>query len=175
MITSQYCVQMARYNAWQNGQLAGAFAGLDAAAFRQDRAGFFGSIQGTANHLLWGDMIWMARFEGIPPPQGGIAGSVAMTQGLAQWQALRVSLDARIIEWSAALCMVDLAAPLRWISGAVEASVERPLGLCIVHMFNHQIHHRGQIHTMLTQAGVTAPVSDLVFMPEVGPDLGAGL
>ncbi|KMK67546.1 hypothetical protein IMCC21224_112417 [Puniceibacterium sp. IMCC21224] len=168
MIGPEYCDAMARYNAWQNWQMADAFAGLDVAEFEADRQGFFGSIQATANHLLWADLMWMSRFEDGDAPTDGIGGSVRMTQNLAEWRSERLRLDARILGWSGRVGTGELAGPLTWVSGLVGREVTRDFAPCVVHMFNHQTHHRGQIHAMLTQAGAVAPVTDFAFMPDTG-------
>jgi len=168
-ITSDYCLTLARYNAWQNKQLRAAFETVDRAALTQDRGAFFGSILATANHLLWGDQVWLGRFTGRPGPGGGIADSTALCATREDWDIARFQTDGDILFWAEAVRAVDLAGPLRWYSGAVGREVERPMATCVVHMFNHQTHHRGQIHAMLTAAGAKAPVSDLVFMPEEGP------
>lgn len=169
MITPHYCLTMARYNAWQNGQLKTAFASLDSAALKQDRKAFFGSILATASHLLWGDRIWLSRFAGTDAPPGGIKESPGMVLTRGDWEAERFRTDAAILLWAERLRAVELAGDLTWHSGAIGRDVSRPMALCVTHMFNHQTHHRGQIHAMLTAAGATAPVSDLAFMPEEGP------
>ena len=71
MISPAWCVLMARYNIWQNRSIYGAADGLDEAAREADRGAFFGSIRGTLSHLLWGDLAWMSRFEGVAPPEPG--------------------------------------------------------------------------------------------------------
>jgi uncharacterized damage-inducible protein DinB len=78
-------------------------------------------------------------------------------------------MDGRILLWAEKMQALDLLGDLRWFSGVMGREVTRPKGALIMHMFNHQTHHRGQIHAMLTAAGVRAPVSDLFFMPEEGP------
>ncbi|SMX48516.1 DinB family protein [Maliponia aquimaris] len=168
-LTPDYCVMMARYNAWQNRQLKASFATLDAAALNADRGAFFGSILGTANHLLWGDRMWMARFAGTPAPTAGIPDSPGLTASRADWEVERFRTDGDILLWAERVRAVDLAGDLRWHSGALGREVSKPMAVCVVHMFNHQTHHRGQIHAMLTAAGAKAPVSDLAFMPEHGP------
>ncbi len=160
---------MARYNAWQNRQVKAAFATLDDAALRAERGAFFGSLLGTANHLLWGDLVWISRFDGGDPPAGGIADSVHLTAGRAEWELARFRADSRILLWADEVQALDLTGRLRWVSAALGREVEKPLALCVAHMFNHQSHHRGQLHAMLTAAGATAPVSDLFLMPEDGP------
>lgn len=169
MITPEYVVTMARYNAWQNKQLKAAFHALDTTALELDRGGFFGSILRTASHLLWGDAIWMARFEDAPRPEGGIGDSPTLVQTREDWAIQRFHMDARILSWAEGLVAVDLIGDLSWYSGSAKANVTRSLALCVAHMFNHQTHHRGQIHAMLTAAGEEAPVSDLFLMPSEGP------
>jgi uncharacterized damage-inducible protein DinB len=55
---------------------------------------------------------------------------------------------------------------LRWHSPLAGGEVDKPLGELVVHMFNHQTHHRGQIHARLSAAGLVAPVTDLFLMPD---------
>lgn len=57
MITRQYCVTMARYTAWQNRQSRAIVQAMPEAVIRAERGAFFGSILGTLNHVLWGDML----------------------------------------------------------------------------------------------------------------------
>lgn len=169
MITPAYALTMARYNAWQNRQMAAAMDRLDEAALRQDRGAFFGGIMATANHILWADRMWMARLQGQPPPEGGIEASTAITPTRAVWSAERFRMDGRILLWAEAVTALDLTGDLTWHSMVAGRQVTRPKAELITHMFNHQTHHRGQIHAMLTAAGVSAPVSDLFFMPQEGP------
>lgn len=169
MLTPAYCVTMARYNAWQNRQLKRAFRALDSAALTQDRGAFFGSILATASHLLWADRLWLSRFAGTKAPEGGIAQSTALAGTLPDWEVLRFQTDGALLLWAERVHAVDLAGDMTWWSGAIGAEMRRPVGQCVAHMFNHQTHHRGQIHAMLTAAGSTAPVSDLPFLPDDGP------
>lgn len=169
MLSPEYVLSMARYNAWQNRQMKETLETLPEEDLRAERGAFFGSIFATVNHLLWGDRIWMSRFAGWPAPEGGIAGSVEMMPTLSTWGAERFRVDSRMILWAEDLHAVSLTGALRWYSGATGREQVKPLGLCIAHMFNHQAHHRGQIHAMLTASGGTGWVSDLAFMPEEGP------
>ena len=169
MIDAGYCLVMARYNAWQNKQLKQAMAGLDAGQLTEDRGAFFGSILATANHLLWGDLLWMSRFDGGAAPEGDIPTGTALCASFAEWDLARFRADSRILSWAEGLHAVDLTGELSWFSSALGREVSRPRSLCITHMFNHQTHHRGQIHAMLTATGAKAPVSDLAFMPDTGP------
>ncbi|ROU04293.1 DinB family protein [Histidinibacterium lentulum] len=165
MITPEYCRTMARYNAWQNEGLKRALMSLPREELERDRGAFFGSIWKTANHLLWADLIWMSRFDGGEAPAGGIGGSVALARNAADWEALRFRTDGRIRVWADGLKSLDLVGDLTWMSGAAGREVSRPVALCVAHMFNHQAHHRGQLHAMLTAAGVKMPDTDLFLMP----------
>ncbi|MBJ6370745.1 DinB family protein [Sedimentitalea arenosa] len=166
MIDRAYCVLMARYNAWQNRQLFELLKPLHLAELTRDRGAFFGSILGTLNHLLWGDLLWMVRLDGGERPAGGIGDSTTLHPTLGAWDAARFRADGRIMAWADRLNAVDLTGDLSWYSGALGRHVTKPIAQCIVHMFNHQTHHRGQVHAMMTAAGLKGAVSDLVFMSE---------
>lgn len=166
MITPDYCRTMARYNAWQNDGLRRVLTELPGEELDRDRGAFFGSIRATANHLLWADLMWMSRLDGGPKPEGGIRDSVKLCPIVGDWEAKRYRTDGRIREWARALNAVDLVGDLTWYSGAASREVSRPVALCVVHMFNHQTHHRGQLHAMLTASGVDMPDTDLFMMPD---------
>ncbi|MGR3436463.1 MAG: DinB family protein [Shimia sp.] len=166
MIGPDYCRAMARYNGWQNAGLARAFEGLSHEALVAGRGAFFGSILATASHLLWGDRIWLSRFGACTAPPGGIAGSTDLFATRMAWAEGRAETDAALVAWAAALAPGDLDGDLTWFSGAVGAEVTKPRALCAMHMFNHQTHHRGQIHAMLTAAGAEPTDSDLFIMPD---------
>jgi uncharacterized damage-inducible protein DinB len=169
MISPDYCVTISRYNAWQNKQMKAALEALSPQALTQERGAFFGSILKTVNHLLWGDQMWMSRFDNGAKPQGGVGESVALTPTLAVWSSDRFRTDGRILRWAEQVRSVDLVGELRWYSGIKQADVTMPMGLCVAHMFNHQTHHRGQVHAMLTAAGGQGWITDLFLMPQDGP------
>lgn len=166
MIRPEYCGMMARYNAWQNQQLMDVMSGLSDAEVTRDHKAFFGSILGTVNHVMWGDLAWMSRLDGGPAPEGGLGDTTELTASVAAWTVERVRVDGRIKAWADQLKDADLRGDLSWYSGTFDRDVVKPVAMCAVHMFNHQTHHRGQVHAMLTASGARGPVSDLVFMPE---------
>ena len=167
MIDAPYVRLMARYNAWQNNQLEGILKEMPADELTLDRGAFFGSILGTLNHLLWGDMLWLNRFAPhTPAPSTDMAGSTILFPTLPSWSAERFRCDGRISAWANALKTVDLQGDLTMFSRVLDREVTKNMGQCVVHFFNHQTHHRGQVHAMLTAAGAYAPVSDLFFMPK---------
>ena len=166
MITPDFARTMARYNRWQNASLYTAAGTLDEVARRQDRGAFFGSIHRTHSHVLWGDSVWMSRFRGWDRPETGIPGS---PDWVGNWETLvsrRRQADLRILEWSEGLAAADLEGHLSWYSGVLSRDVTRPMALCVVHFFNHQTHHRGQIHAMLTAADARPADTDLFALPE---------
>ncbi len=165
MIEAGYVRTMARYNAWQNRQLTEALTEVPEDVLREDRGAFFGSIMATLNHILWGDTIWMSRFDpSVAAPTN--RDHLNFTPTFAVWSAERFRMDGAIRMWADTLRTLDLKGPLTWYSGMAKREMHAPLELCVAHLFNHQTHHRGQVHAMMTAAGLEAPVSDLIFLPE---------
>ena len=166
MITPAYAKEMARYNAWQNRQLSNVVQTLDEASLTQDRGAFFGSILGTLNHLLWCDQLWLSRFDpAAAKPEGK---DTELCPSGDAWVLARGQCDLAISHWAAGLDQSMLDRDLTWHSGILQRDVSKPMAGCVVHFFNHQTHHRGQVHAMLTNAGCDAPVTDFIFMPEEG-------
>lgn len=168
MIDASYVAMMARYNRWQNGSLYAAADGLGDAGRREDRGAFFKSIHGTLNHLLWGDSMWMSRFwpERVQKPDVAIGASSELVDEWADLRRQREAMDALIVAWAGVVEDDWLAGDLTWFSAAIGQEVTRPAGLCVTHFFNHQTHHRGQVHAMLTAAGAKPADTDLFLMPD---------
>lgn len=164
MISATHARTMARYNAWQNRSLYAAAATLTDGARRLDRGGFWGSIHGTLNHLLWGDRMWMSRFAGWPRPEVPISQSHTLVAAFEVLAEARVAADATIEAWARDLADDTLNGELRWFSGAVNREMSGPRWLLVAHMFNHQTHHRGQVHHMLTAAGARPEATDLMLL-----------
>lgn len=168
MIDTGYVRTMARYNAWQNESLLTAAATLDDAARRQDRGAFFKSIHGTLCHLLWADRMWLSRFAGTPKPTLRIHESGDLVADWEDFAAQRSEWDGRIADWARSLSADWLAGDLVWFSGATQREMRKPRALLVAHLFNHQTHHRGQVHAMLTAAGARPDDTDLMLLePEV--------
>jgi uncharacterized damage-inducible protein DinB len=164
-LSPDYLVMMAAYNAWQNENILTAAESLTQSAREQDRGAFFGSIFGTLNHLMWGDLLWMSRFDGGTPPDVGIPKSMSISSNWKDLKAARVELDARIIRWAHNVDPTSISGTYNWFSASAKMEVERPMTLVVAHFFNHQTHHRGQLHAMLTAAGAKPTDTDLFFMP----------
>lgn len=165
MIDTDYIGLMARYASWRNRAQFAATETLSEDERRRDRSAFFRSIHGTLNHLLWGDRMWMSRFDGLEAPVLPMAESPSLH---CAWPALcadRSALDAAIERWSYRLTPELLAGDLSWMSAAVGRQVTRPFQELSMHFFNHQTHHRGQAHAMPTAAGARPGDTDLFLMP----------
>lgn len=166
MIEAGYVRTMARYNAWQNRQLTVGLKDTSDKELRADRGAFFGSIMATLNHILWADTMWMSRFSATFTAPGRDAVHTEFMPTFPVWSAERFRLDGAIRMWSDTLDTIDLKGDVTWYSGVLQREMKTPLEECIIGIFNHQTHHRGQVHAMMTAAGLTAPVTDLIFMPE---------
>ena len=160
---------MARYNRWAIERLYEAVAGLPDADYRADRGAFFGSLQGTLNHLLVADRIWMRRFSGDGPTYTRL--NEILHDDLAELREARRAEDARIVAHVDGLGPSDLSGTIAF------RTIVRPDGItqlrsdALAHFFNHQTHHRGQAHALVTAiAGRDAmPSLDLiVYQRELG-------
>ncbi|MEZ5891999.1 MAG: DinB family protein [Parvularculaceae bacterium] len=167
MISPKHAQLMAAYNHWQNGSIYGAASGLSDAERRKDRGAFFKSIEGTLSHLLWADRLWLSRFAGSPPPQGVIKDSPAAFDDWDIMRAEREKTDAQFIAWTGAMSEADLEGDLVWRPAGLDMTMSMPRWILITHIFNHQTHHRGQAHAMLTAAGAKPADTDIPFLPDV--------
>ncbi|MFK7835854.1 MAG: DinB family protein [Sulfitobacter sp.] len=167
MIDTAHVLMMARYNAWQNKQIMDVVKVMDEDDLRADKGAFFGSILATLNHILWGDTIWMSRWcDDIAAPARDFDDWCDFTKTPGNWDAERFAMDGRMRIWAQTLSNLDLTGDLIWTSMMTGEVLRQSKAMCITHMFNHQTHHRGQVHAMLTACGQAAPTTDLVFMPE---------
>ncbi|MCO8144889.1 DinB family protein [Rhodovulum tesquicola] len=167
LVTADWCRMMARYNRWQNRAVFEAAGALPLEAREADRGAFWRSIRGTLSHLLWADHAWMARLDGWDAPDLSRADSSDFVPDWVDLRSKRQITDARISRWTQALTDGALADDLTWYSAVSERMVTLPRALCVAHMFNHQTHHRGQIHAMLTAAGADPGPTDLLLLPDL--------
>jgi uncharacterized damage-inducible protein DinB len=165
---------LAQYNRWFNQRLYAACSQLPDEERRRDRGAFFGSIDGTLNHLMWGDRLWLQRFaaqgvdfKSLPPdvlalPPGAVHG----TMMYADWDELRMQrdrLDAAIEGWCAEMPEDFPLRTMRY-SNSKGVAREHPAWKALTHFFNHQTHHRGQVTALLFQAGIDPGVTDLIAL-----------
>jgi uncharacterized damage-inducible protein DinB len=133
---------------------------------REPHGAFWGSIHGTLTHILWGE--WMSRFDSWPKPITPIKQSAGMIEDFSVLRTERDKADAAISRWANKVDDAWLAEDLTWFSGAANREVTAKKGLLVTHFFNHQTHHRGQAHAMLTAAGQETGDTDLfLVVPEI--------
>jgi uncharacterized damage-inducible protein DinB len=164
MITPDYVRTMAAYNAEMNRRLYRAAARLSEDERRLPRGAFWGSIHGTLTHILWGDRQWMSRFDDWPKPTTPIKESASMINDFADLARERDEADANITLWASKIDDAWLAEDLVWFSGAANREIRASKELLVAHFFNHQTHHRGQAHAMLTAAGQETGDTDLFLL-----------
>ena len=168
MITAAYVRTMAAYNAEMNRRLYGAAAQLSEAERRASHGAFWGSIHGTLTHILWGDRQWMSRFDNWEKPTTPIKQSAQMIDDFTELAAARATADADITRWAHQVDDAWLGEDLVWFSGAANREIRAPKRLLVTHFFNHQTHHRGQAHALLTAAGRETGDTDLfLLIPEI--------
>ena len=158
---------MAAYNAEMNERLYGAAARLDDSVRRADRGAFWHSIHETLCHLVWGDQIWMSRFDEWEKPALSSKGGSDMIHGFDDLRSARKLADGKILDWASRVDDAWLAQDLTWFSGAAGREITMARGILVVHFFNHQTHHRGQAHALVTAAGEKTGDTDLFLMPSV--------
>ena len=157
---------MACNNAWANHRLLGACERLRPGELEAPRTGFFPSLQHTLNHLLYVDWYYVDALE------GGSLGPAAWADELpcptiADLRREQAAVDRRLIAVCAALTPETLGREVRLI---------RPHGLqreradrVLLHLFQHQVHHRGQAHAMLSSTSVAPPQLDEFFLADEAP------
>lgn len=149
---------LAAYNRLANERLYDACTILSDAERKRDRKGFFRSIHGTLNHIMVGDRIWLGRLsEG---ESQSIALDTILYEDFDELRVARAADDARIETFAATLSDNFLARSIAYTSSNGRR-FDDPAPLLVAHMLNHQTHHRGQVHDMLSQAGVATPVLDM--------------
>ena len=151
---------LAAYNRWANTRLYDACAGLSDAARKLDRRAFFGSIHNTLNHILVGDRAWLDRVEEVD--SGAVALDTVLFDDFASLRDARTVEDKRVDRVLARMDEARMAGDLvyRNVAGT---QFRTPMRLVFTHLFNHQTHHRGQVHDMLSQAGASPPELDLIY------------
>jgi uncharacterized damage-inducible protein DinB len=167
LVAPAYVRTMAAYNAGMNQRIYDASARLSDAARREQRGAFWGSIHGTLNHLLWADQLWMSRFDGWDKPATVQKDSADLIAEFAILRQAREVADAKISEWAARVDDAWLRQDQTWFSGGLGRDVSQPRSFLMVHFFNHQTHHRGQAHAMITAAGEKTGDTDLFMLPNV--------
>ncbi|MEW9837178.1 DinB family protein [Mesorhizobium marinum] len=157
----KHYMMFAAYNAWANQRIYDAAAGLTRAEFQRDTGAFFKSMRGTLNHLLVADRIWLKRFTGEGDAPAAL--DTILYIDLPKLRAAREAEDWRIVDWVGGLSEKALAGRFTYMTVTDMRTVSQRLAPALSHLFNHQTHHRGQAHTILTVLGKEAPTLDLIY------------
>ena len=150
LVTPAYVRTMAAYNAEMNRRLYDAAARIPDAKRREPRGAFWGSLHGTLCHLLWGDQAWMSRFDNWAKPTVIQKQSATLVESFDELRRLRVEADAKISDWAGRVTEEWLGQDLAWFSPSANMELRKPRGFLVTHFFNHQTHHRGQAHAIIT-------------------------
>ncbi|MDX5594749.1 DinB family protein [Pseudovibrio sp. SPO723] len=164
---------MARYNRWMNEKIYTAANTLTAEEIEKDRGAYFKSILGTLNHVYVADIIWLQRFSEHPAHFSALAplAKRAKPSSLDMvlydrlpdlWEA-RVQMDSTITKFTSEITQFDLNQTLTYKNMA-GIPMTKPFSDLLQHFFNHQTHHRGQVSTLLLQAGKDIGVTDLLAL-----------
>ncbi len=161
---AHHFVTEAHNNAWANHRLLRACCELTDLEFAAQRVSFFPSIKATLNHNLTVDWFYLEMLErsraGLPPhenPGRFFEPEEPFEQCAPLKEAQRAS-DQRLIDYCKGLGDGDMdgVVLLPRKSGLQRDSIRRILA----HLFEHQIHHRGQAHAMLAGTRVKPPQLD---------------
>ena len=149
---------LAGYNRIANERIYEQCSQLEPEEYLLARSGSFGSVHGLLNHVLLGDRIWMSRFAGAgntTPPLNSV-----LHERFADLRSARREEDARIVAFFETANSDFLQRQIPYINNQGKSYVESA-SVAVLHFFNHQTHHRGQIHVMLSQTPVKPPSLDL--------------
>jgi uncharacterized damage-inducible protein DinB len=150
-----------RYNGWANVRLYEAAAVLGIEQYREDRGAFFKSVHGTLNHLLVTDRVWMKRFTGEGDAPDRL--DAILHESFEDLRVARQVEDARILSYVDGLNDQRIAGTIKYRRVSSPEAFEQQLAPALAHWFNHQTHHRGQVHALLTGLTGSAPELDLLF------------
>ncbi|TQV83258.1 DinB family protein [Denitrobaculum tricleocarpae] len=164
MIEPEVFQRYAKYNAWMNGKLYDVCSTLDDDLRKRDQGAFFKSIHSTLNHILFGDRAWMGRFTGRDYEIKPIG--VDLYEDFEVLRAARTEMDQDILDWTSGLGRPWLERSLTWTSGSDGKTRSQVTWQLVLHMFNHQTHHRGQLTTLFSQQGLDIGPTDMPWMPD---------
>ena len=153
-------LKMALNNAWANATLYGVMNGLARDAFTAPRPGFFPSLSRTMNHIYEVDRYYLDVLE-----QGGIGRAVydrTDVQEPSELAALQAAADAQFAAYCEAIMPDTLVAPRR--TERNDGECEETVAALVLHLVQHQIHHRGQAHVQLQDAGASPPQLDDFYL-----------
>jgi len=157
----QHFQMFAAYNRWANQRIYEVAAGLSPEEFTRDTGAFFKSVMGTLNHLLATDRIWMKRFTGEGDAPAKL--DAILHTDFDSLRKARIAEDDRMVGWINGLSEQQFEGRFTYLTVSDMRTISQRLAPALAHAFNHQTHHRGQLHAILTTLGRPSVVLDLVF------------
>ena len=157
----EHFAMFAAYNRWANALIYDAAEAMNADDYRRDAGLFFGSVHATLNHILVADTIWMARFRGHPNPPLKL--DDILHDDLAALRDARRAGDDEIVGWIDKQTDESLTVEFTYTPVTDPNPVTQRLAPALAHFFNHQTHHRGQVHGVVTRFTDLAPAMDLIY------------
>ena len=158
---------MARFNAWANARLYDAVAELPDAAYRADNGVFFGSVHHTLNHLLIVDRLWTGRIAKVD--RGVRSLDDILYDDFDSLRTAHEMESAQLIELVDGLSAGALRGAVTYRRIIGEGTHVTRRDHMLLTLYNHQTHHRGQVHAVLTRSGITPPPLDVIYyLEEVG-------
>ncbi len=157
----QHFQMFAAYNRWANQRIYDAAADLSPEEFTRDTGAFFKSAMGTLNHLLATDRIWMKRFTGTGDAPATL--DTILHKDFDSLRKARIAEDDRMVAWVNGLTEQQLDGRFTYITVTDMRTISQRLAPALAHAFNHQTHHRGQLHAILTTLGRPSVTLDLVY------------
>ena len=149
---------LTNFNAWTNTKIISSCKKLDDAEYKKDRKAFFSSIHDTLNHLLVVDRAYISRIEG---KEHGLKGlDQILFESLLQLEEARIKEDKRLVDLVNSLSEESIHKEITY-KGFETGNTTYTINILLITLFNHQTHHRGQIHNMLSQAGIEPPQIDI--------------
>ncbi len=162
---------LAQYNHLMNKRQYEAAATLTKVDLCQDKGAFFKSVLGTLNHLLVGDIIWLKRFADHPSSADSLTFILELDRPKSldtilftdfdKLTQVREIIDIAIINWVRSLTEDDVNSCISYSNMAGKV-YRKPLSSLMSHLFLHQVHHRGQVTTLLSQFGIDFGETDLI-------------
>ena len=157
----QHFMMLAAYNQWANERIYEAADDLDDAEYNRDTGAFFKSMNGTLNHLLVADRVWLKRFTGEGDAPSAL--DAVIHSDFNKLRGARQAEDKRIVQWVGSLADKAFAGRFTYMTVTDMRTISQRLAPALTHLFNHQTHHRGQAHMILTVLGRPSVTLDLIY------------
>lgn len=158
MVSVAQLQELFAYAAWSNRKLFTALESLSAEDYKRDLKTSFGGIQGTVNHMVWADELWLRRWQQAPMP------AVEQGRDLETLAAARERWDRIEAERSAFVATVgeDHLGDVIVVRASSGGEFRHHLRETFLHVIDHTTYHRGQVIAMLRQLGIKPPVTGLI-------------